>query len=367
MVGMSINAFNPDEHPRNADNGQWAKKRNSAPVALLTDDEIEARIAASENRRQFNAEIEDTAGLFNKMAQKAVGTYRLDPTAADDIVQDSFVDVLKRRKSREEGDAGLRELMAERNLMARVAQTIGVSWYSPTAAEGLRHEDTGALRELDEKERQFETQHGRRMTKTEREQLADEIRMSRPPGRRPKPGYHNRITALSLDMGSDHDSNESTIADTLAGGSAVTFDTTAGPAPAFDEIDDQAAVMLHALENRKATRQQIQAQAWSLAVASRGGAEPIEGCVEPNSATKHRKAVEAAGGISVVANRWLDGDATDAETEALFAPFGGEYQSDEAYTTAELLAERGGNIATSLWLGALKTASTKPLLASAAG
>jgi len=308
------------------DGGQFAEKRNAAPTQTLTDEQV----------REMNATIMGPAAALTR-------AYRIDPSTADDIAQDAWVELLAGRRP-------IEELVGEKKLLKAVARTVAVR-QTVGHQHGLRHEEFQARRALKEQEAAFEGERGRKMTPSEREAAADKIRMSMKPGRRPKPDFYRERSTVSLDapVRTDDGDGDTTL------GVALVADQ---PLP-FDDQEDAAASALFEFENGGAAgKVDVRRDVWRI-VSIRNGAPAVkrESLSKSAASTARRVVNEYPGGAHALALRWVDGDATDEQEKALFAPFG-ELSVHERHLTAEVMEDHP-DFADSLWREALKAATRR--------
>lgn len=322
--------------------GQFATKANSAPAALLTQEEVDELIDRREAEAARDVKVAWADDVMRRTALAVTKSFRIDTGNADDITQDAWHDLLKRSK-------GLDELIQDKPLLQLVSRTIGNRDYSVGGQHGLRYEDFRALRVLREKEQEFRIANGRSMTKLEREEAANEIRMSLPAGRRPKPDFHVTRGTISIDApikGSDSDNP------TTYGASLVAEEHLP-----FDRQEDAAADLLHAVDEGTTTATNARRDVWRV-VAIRSGAPSVSArSLSSALATKHKKVVEASGGAHALAQRFIDGDATAAEADSLFAPFG-DIDQEDRMKVANVFDDHP-SFADHLWGEAVKVAARR--------
>lgn len=287
--------------------GQFATKTNDAPASSLSD---EPTTLAPKRSSELTAEaIRESQQILTRTAAQITSSFRIDPTNAQDIVQDAWVHLLE-RDSRH-GD--IAERASERAFLNLTARKFGNN-YGNDARFGLRSEDFRARRELRARADKFREEQGRKMTPDEYAAAADEVRMSYKPGQRPKPDFYKEISQLSLDV-TISDDGSTTLGDTLSEAEAVDY----------DEQEHAAAVALHGLENNGQSKESIRDDIWRImSLRTEDAPQPVAGSLtEPQVAT-YRRIVTRAGGAHKVALDWLDGalDADSPEAVALFAPFG---------------------------------------------
>jgi len=303
--------------------GLFSEKENSAPPAL----DAEALKAADH--------------VIRTTSMAVAKSYRLDPSTAEDIAQDTWVSVLTARR-----DAS--ETIEEAKLLKAISRQSGTR-YTVGYQQGLRHEDFQARRALLEAEAVFERDNGRKMTKGERDEAAEALRMSFPPGRRPKPDFHNLTQVLSIDAEVAH-------RDGLGSTSyADTIPDERVELP-FDEQEDAAAQALHEYETGGTHgKVSVRRDMWRIVSIRNGAPQVKREHLSSHAASKHRRLVEEKGSIHTLAQRWIDGEATPEEESALFAPFG-ELNRNEMVLAAEVFEDHP-QYADALWHEALKGAS----------
>lgn len=287
--------------------GQFATKTNDAPTDSLT---AEPDLTTPKRSSQLTTDaIRESQQILTRTAAQITRSFRIDPTNAQDIVQDSWVHLLE-RDSRH-GD--IADRVTERAFLNLTARKYGND-YGNDARFGLRSEDFRARRELRAHAERFAAEKGRKMTPDEYAAAAGEIRMSYKPGQRPKPDFYKEISQLSIDV-TISDDGATTLGDTLEAGAAV----------GFDHQEDAAASALHNLENNGTSKDAVRDDIWRImSLRTAGAPQPVTGAVAASDAATHRRLVTRAGGAHKLALAWLDGDLDESgpEAAALFAPFG---------------------------------------------
>lgn len=291
--------------------GQYATKVNSTPSESLTENESHKKSSA------LTAEaIRESQRILERTARSITRSYRIDPTHAEDIVQDSWVHLLERDKRY--GD--IEDRASETPFLNLVARKFATD-YSNDKRFGLRSEDFSARRLLRAQASEFRAEHGRKMTPSEYQAAAEEIRMSFPSGSRPKVDFYKEITQISLDAavgkGGDSDTKTTRI-DLLS-------------SPESSDIDEQEVASAHALHrlNNAADKRvsdiknDIRSDIWRV-VSTRvvGAPQPRRGSINKVSAAKHRQTVKKYGGAMRLGEAWREGETTPEQDDALFAPFG---------------------------------------------
>ena len=280
--------------------GQFATRDNTEPREALTAGRPHASRVTVEAIRASQRTLERTA-------RSITSSYRIDPENADDIVQDSWVHLLERAERHDD----LADRLDEKAFLGLVARKYGND-YGNDARFGLRHEDFRARRMLRARLADLEAE-GTHLNKTQIEQLAGQIRMSFPPGRRPKPDYYVEFSQLSLDAPVGGVDGEDTLGSILV---AETEDEG-------DETEQAAARALHYLEVGDKSVADTRKQMWGILTSRNPGTpQPVIGCITRRAANRARDIVTQGGGVHALAMKWLDGHASKDEDAALFAPFG---------------------------------------------
>lgn len=316
------------------DGGQFTTRRNDAPTSTL------GALDAPKLSSELTAEaIRGAQDVLTRTARAITRSFRIDETNAEDIVQDSWVHLMERdtRKS----DIAAR--MSEKAFLGLTARKYGNN-YGNDARFGLRSEDFRARREIRAREDAFYEANGRKFTPTERETIADEIRMSFPAGGRPRPDFYKEISQLSLDVPL---SKSVTYADTLI------HEDRAG----FDAQEDAAALALHTFENKQATKNDILKDMWRIMTTRHEGTpQPVPNTVSKRSARTARTVMKSSGGVHTVSLLWLDGESTQAQTDALFAPFGKNLTAMQQQQVFNILDDNP-TMADNLWAASLTAAT----------
>lgn len=314
--------------------GQFAAKHNSAPTSALE---------APKRSSELTAEaIRDAQDVLTRTARAVTRSYRgVDASTAEDVVQDSWVHLLDRDTRLED----IAQRVGEPKFLNLTARTLATR-YGHDARFGLRSEDFKARRQLRAAQDEFYLKHGRNMKPSEIEAEANRIRESFKAGARPKPDFYVQTSQLSLDVTHGEGSAETSLGDTL-----VHADQ-----PGFDDQEDAAALALHDLENKNRTKDDVRKDMWRIMSTRFDGApQPVRESLDKKAVAAHRKVVRDAGGAGALSLRWLDGEATAAESAALFAPFG-ELDARQQYAVFEVLDENP-SMADNLWNAGMAAAA----------
>lgn len=329
--------------------GQFAAKHNAAPTGALLDDTSAPTSPQPTRAAILTAEaIRASQEALTRVATSVTQSYRIDATNAEDIVQDSWVHLLERDERR--GD--IADRVGEKSFLGLVARKYAAN-YGNDHRFGLRSEDFSGRRTLRAKTAEIEATTGRKMTKTEYEALADEIRESFPAGRRPRVGYHVELSQLSLDVPvSSTDPGSATLGDTLADEGGIGFHGNG-----FDQQEDAAALALHNLENQRAAKDDIRRDMWRiLSTRIDGAPQPVRGSLDATAANRAKRTVAAAGGALELATKWSYAETTPEQEEALFAPFGPDLDNAGRQGVFNVL-ESNPTYADRIWISGISAAT----------
>ena len=209
-----------------------------------------------------------------------------------------------------------------------------------------RSADLAALREFRARRDEMENRWGRGLSQVEADRLADEIRLARPPRRRPAPGFHRRVRTVSTDV-MEQDWDVPAEPDPVDGGEFAAH--TAGA----------VAESLLAGEGRSG-RAAAQGLAWDVVAEVTGAPVVVPGVLDPAVARRAARRVQDAGGASVVARAVRDGvseEDVDA-VEALCVPFGRLDEEERAAVVRTV--RRSGGYGDQVWSAALRAATYRP-------
>jgi len=209
-----------------------------------------------------------------------------------------------------------------------------------------RSADLAALREVRVRREEVENRWGRGLSQVEADRLADEIRLARPPRRRPAPGFHRRVRTVSTDV-MEQDWDVPAEPDPVDGGEFAAH--TAGA----------VAESLLAGEGRSG-RAAAQGLAWDVVAEVTGAPVVVPGVLDPAVARRAARRVQDAGGASVVARAVRDGvseEDVDA-VEALCVPFGRLDEEERAAVVRTV--RRSGGYGDQVWSAALRAATYRP-------
>lgn len=216
--------------------------------------------------------------------------------------------------------------------MRRVANGLGQRYSS-----GFKHggRDLTAVKRYLRTREAFEDQHGRAMTQAEEDELAEQIRRSAPPGKRPVENFHRKVSAgggLSLDE----------LRETRPG-----FDLVAEQGPQVDPGNsaDSALADLDMAQDRAArqqVKQAIKVNIWAHMTGNTDAPQPVAGRHTKAEASKVRRACIQAGGVTKLIDDYEHDRLSSQNADVLFAPWGGR----------ELASRSGDRLAICQVLGA---------------
>ena len=184
------------------------------------------------------------------------------------------------------------------------------------------------------------TVSGRTLSPAETDRLADEIRLARPPRRRPTPGFHRRVRTVSTEaLGPDWDAP----ADSDTGETGEFRVHTAGAA-AENLLSSRGS------PGRAAARR----LAWDVVTDVTGAPVVVPEVIDPGTSREAARIVDAAGGPVAVSRRWAR-DPQDPAVTALFTPFG-RLDSGEQQAVIRTI-HRSGGYGDQVWAAALRAAT----------
>lgn len=226
----------------------------------------------------------------------------------DDIVGDTIVDVLAQQR------AG-KDHIASPAFLNRATGAVSSRYIDP----GVHHTTLTGRKRYKSVEADKVQELGRELTVREQDALADEVRLSFPPGRRPTQGFHRKRWDVSLDAPTREGSTS--IGDTLAADENV---------ESYSLATSAAAAAMDALEGDEPalTKAEARENAWALIIDDGPQASP--GAIADEKALRATtRALKEDGGAAALARDYLLGDTTPEQNRTLFAPFGSLTQNDE--------------------------------------
>lgn len=333
-----IDANGHAHRPTGEGGGQFTSKATSAPIGSLTHEQI--------NRAQKTME---------NTARKVVRTYRIDESNVEDIVQDSWIQLL----AREDNKGDLSKRIDESAFLKHVANIRGTK-YGEGGRYGMRSEDAKARRELFDREDAFKSDNGRAMNNAERNAAAEDIRMNMfSPGTRPKADFHQPFTLMSLDapvVSGGSGGEDSTLGD------VIEADLGAEEPDERTQREERASHLLHDLNNEWVTKGDARKEIWNILTTSRSAPAVKRGSMKVVEGREAKRLVADAGGVNALTNAWLDGEITEEQEEALFSPFTGSEEGsplnfEERELVVDVLDEHQGR-AEAIWNASVLAAST---------
>lgn len=270
------------------------------------------------------AEILQTSIQLSRQAAYRLG---LSPEDAEDVAQETVFSVL-RTQSRNGG-------AAVNGGLIRVASNALVSRLVDSHS---RHEDSRAYREWKLEVQQVEFSEGRHLTAKELDAIATKIRNNWPnPRHKPSVGFQHETKLVYVDAHSPD------FADSLMRDGGATAEGS------FEQFE-----VVHKLGTGELTKPVVRRQMWNLINVDATVPESVRGSVSEAKARAYDNTVPDA---VVTADAWLNGTATPAETEALFAPFGST--TDAEKTAAANAIKSKPAFGHKLWRSALDYSNRK--------
>lgn len=331
--------------------------------------------AASEAWEQRHREESAVVSTANRLAARHWGRKQLNADQVAEIAQESLTTFYEQQADAAakrgqlldlRGADGVESVQRDGALLARVTGSVA-QWVSRGAPEQVRHEDLKAYAYLQQREQTFHETHGRAMTPKEREEAAEQVRLSFRPGNRPVIGYHLRFlgaTSLNVPIGSE-DGRSITLGDSLT--AARSRSGTEGEiggelGEQVDEFEMAQSDWQHTPVKERGAKPKAQdfglarEQAWEHLAQVCPVPVPRAGILTSKHAATARKHVRTfPGGAAGVAKAIRSGNASQEVTDAFFAPFGDEPGRDQV---VELLASHP-ELADRLWQAAVRAAGKR--------
>lgn len=292
--------------------GQFAASTHDEATAVLT-----------------HPDYELTPELLDQVARSARFMQRRFGVDADEVTSETVVEFI---------EAGHRALAAAQEgkevrltnpngLIHRLARQCS----SRICNGESRGEDIDGMKTWRREQSEREQRLGRLLTDSELDRLADEVRESFPPQRRPSIGFHRR-SAKNVPF---VDEWIAEIADEDAD-----MDATSADAPVDDEEfapGSAAAQVVSLLEKGGRSNHALtKSLAWDVCAEQAGAPSAAPNSLSESKASKVRGIVRSSGGAVEAVARWAD-ETIDPELEkALFAPFG---EAGSTFEGQEKIAE----------------------------
>ena len=200
--------------------------------------------------------------------------------------------------------------------------------------------DLAALREYRTRLQAAESHCGHELSAAEADRRADEIRLARPPRRRPTSGFHRRVRQVSTEaLGPDWDAPaESNSLD----GNEFRAHT---PGAVAEELLSRSGSPGRAAARRLA---------WDAVADVTGAPVVVPEVIDPGTARDAARLVDDAGGATAVSRRWAL-DPRQPAVIALFTPFG-RLDSVEQQAVIRTI-HRSGGYGDQVWAAALQAAT----------
>ena len=293
--------------------GEFAKRGRPESDVTLNDRSLSA------------AEILEVAILLSRRAARRNGLTAED---AEDIAQETVYSVLRTR-ARNKG-------MAIEGGLIRVASNALVSRLVDTHK---RHEDSRAYREWKLAVQGAEQARRRHLTAKELDEIAVEIRENwHSPRHRPHIGFQHETKFVHIDAYS------SDFIDSIVSSDHYIADGTHAQNVLADRV-----------EAGEVSKDVVRRQMWNLINQDSNVPESVRGST---TETRARAYARVVGDALAVASARENGDATQAQEEALFAPFGEHVTESEKMAVVHAITSRP-SVGHRLWRSALDYSNKK--------
>lgn len=230
---------------------------------------------------------------------KASGTYwgRRYGVDADDVAAESVAAYLRARTSRS------RAIAAEPSAyIHRVARNVALM-----SVVGAERSEERTARSVYLSAIETEVNRlGRQPTGAECDAIAERVRLSQPARRRASRGFHRRRRTVSMTERAWDEPIAESAEERFLADSEVGDDSPGIPEPGSARTGGEMAG--------------LRRRSWSLVAPD--APQVAQRSISEAAARDSRRRVAEGGGLTAVANRWYEGDASAEETSALFAPFG---------------------------------------------
>lgn len=348
---MNAQALHAREQARNKSTGEFGTQSHSDPLGEIplaspladvafehSDDRIDIwddrAVQGLSERQMSEVLMRRASAIANRIARR----HGFDPSRADDMKQQALVELMGRlhKESIKRGDdAGkttpekLRSILANGGLLEQCFRSVA-QWerFDPKV---YRAEDVNAFRQLQESERAFEDEHRRTMTQKERDERADEIRMSWPAGRRPHLGYQNfsaNTSSLDSPVASDP-GGDLYLGDVIEDGTDYSTAGRIGD-DGGNEVLRKITQREHDAHEKGAKLSSFNREKYGLTPKNAWSAfAQVAELPKANNSLSRSKADRAKqvvlgyeGGAASLAKDWRNGDVDEDTAAHLFAPFG---------------------------------------------
>lgn len=291
---------------------------------------------------------ENLLHFARRRALRLVGRRAFTHDDVDDLVQEAYLGLLEAQRERG-GRAPNERLVVDR------VTKLASRWHLPA---DVRYESFAGRRVYLGLVDEFLQEHGRMPSKVEEDVIAEGVRTTwHDADHRPAPGFHR----ISLTPHASFDERwgaelgaEPAVADASEG-----VDAHAGERRAGDARDDAADALAAQLETDGSGAVERRRRAWSLFAGALGLPDAVPGSLGPRTVTAMKAVVK--GRLARLASAYLVGESDEAETSALFAPFGDPTMTDRDRIAAAL--ERHPDEAERLWTSAINAANRRGAVA----
>lgn len=319
--------------------------------------DVDLGAAATDWSMNGTVEDADVLAACKKFARVTGARYRIDDT--DELAGETALHWLRYVTNRREKVLSGRE---EPQPAFRYERHIGqiATGLGQRTASGLKNggRDLTALTKYLKTREGFETRYGRPMTTREEDELADEIRKSFPPGKRPVDRFHRapgQGSTASLEAAMES-----------SDGSGGSWEREVGSihphnAPDAQENDEPAHDALDVVEaGGRGSREAATRALWGVMSAATGAQDVRKDHFDRDRADEVRASMDRLGGVRQVLERYSAADETDQDMDTLLQPWGGKdtvADPDERDRIVETL-ERDPDYTDKVWDAAVLTATS---------
>lgn len=275
------------------------------------------------------ADDRDLLSAARKIARREV--FRDSGVDSDDLASDAVLAVLEERartgSSTQALTGGEVAVVRRATTEMKLVRAVVARSMARSAATGHIPDGTffKARRLLQGELVEFRAREHREPTVEETRRIADQVRLSLPPGRRPRVDFwtqyrHNDTDAVGYELPSVPGVGE---VDTFEGFSA-------------GSAGDRAHESLESVGGRSGRVAAVRL-AWDAIAERTGAPQAAAGTISEERATTSRQALTSCGGPLSAARRFLDGDLDVDLQRHLFAPFGALSPSQRAAVAQQMV------------------------------
>ncbi|MFC4225409.1 hypothetical protein [Lysinibacter cavernae] len=303
--------------------GKFAPKNNPEQVE---------RLAESRDMEAVYGRVEKVAAFLMRSSTRT--------DMRDDIVQETMIQVLQRRRAKNLDDM----LNEHSGLLSQI-----------TKAQFARHlnglnrpENIRGRKALRELQNTKEAQLGRELAPSELLDLANEVRLSYPPGRRPTENFHLPVEPISLNT--IVDGNTTTIGDLIV---------DERPLDLYGIDDSEAGDMVQRLQDREISKADARTHLWEALRKTTDDLPPVQSGIRQIDRKSGVSWAESEGtNIHELSRAWLSGEElSPADQHNLFLPFGNQLTLVQQQAVAEKFCEHR-DFAKELWVAALRSSNS---------